>query len=338
MPQDAAASRIELGNLVRDAFTELQDSGIPKRTIEELMENLEDVIGASDFWHFHANSLVVLAAPGYIRTYRLANDLTTQVKVSDRFHVKPLLRALTFPHNAYILALTENEARVVEFFADASPEIVEIPNMPTDALSAIGRSSNASSGSLTSESGSRGPKMRLTQYARKVDAARRPLLMHHNSPLILVSTVLLASIYRSVASVPNLLKETVFPSTDRINVPELVALARPVLDAYRADRLLEVKQLFEERAGQKRVATDLAQIAKAATNGMVSFLLVDFDKDVSGFLDESGNLTFSEDRGAYSLTDEIVKRSLACGAEVMAVRKEDMIENSGAAAILRYPF
>lgn len=337
LPQHIEASRIEMGNLVKEAFVSLRDSGFDKHRLEALKEELDAVIEADDFWFFHANSLAVLATPDSIRTYRLANNLSTQLEISDRFYVKPLLRALTFPHTAYILALSENETRLVEFFADAPPEIVHLATMPKDAMEAIGRSSaTALTGSLTRESGSRGPKMRLAQYARKVDEALRPLLLLNDSPLILVTTEPLASIYRSVSSLNTLVDETIFTSPDKVTLTELVKLARPVLDAHYARQLTKTAELFELRAGQNRVATDLADLARAASYGMVSLLLVDFENTVRGFIDEGGTLQFTEEAGAYGIIDEIVKRSLACGAKVLAVRKEDVMGTSGAAAILRY--
>ena len=44
-----------------------------------------------------AHSLAVLATPDSVRTFRLATAITDMVEVSDRFHLKPLLRAIAFP-------------------------------------------------------------------------------------------------------------------------------------------------------------------------------------------------------------------------------------------------
>lgn len=338
LPQQQNASRIELGNLIKQAVTSLQEDGLDKRRLEDLEDMIYGVTEEDDFWQFHANSLAILATPDSIRTYRLANSLNSQVEVADRFFIKPLLRALTFPHAAYILALSENEARVVEFFSDAAPELVKLPDMPKDAMSAIGRSSiHTSTGSLTEGSGSRGPKMRLAQYANKVDEALRPLLLSKGSPLVLVSTEPLASIFRSVVSTQHLVEETIFTSPDRISMGDLVAMARPVLDRHYDKHIEDMCKLFEERSGQNRTATDLADIAKAATYGMVSLLLVDFNSTARGTIDDNGALVYSDAPGSLSLVDELVKRAMACGAEVLSMRREEMIGQTGAAAVLRYP-
>ncbi len=336
LPQHAQAARIDLANLVKEALIQVEARGLDKRRIALLEEELAAVIEADDFWMDQGNSLAVLASPDRIRVYRLPNKLESQVEVSDRFYMKPLFRSHTFSHAAHILALSENEARVVELFDNALPEELYVPDMPKDALTAIGRSSiTASSGSLTSESGSRGPKMRLAQYARKVEEALRPIVLANNVPLILFSTEPLAAIYRNLAS-GNLMPETVFISPDRLSPSELAEMAKPVVAAWHATQLAAVKTLFEERAGQQRVATQLADVAKAATYGMVSLLLVDFNSFVCGHIDEGGTISFAEEGPAYGIIDEVVKRALMSGAEIMAVRAEDMQSESGVAAILRY--
>ena len=338
LPQDMEAGRIALGNMIKEALVTLADKGLDKRRMAALEEELAHVVEADDFWLFHANSLAVLATPEMIRTYRLANTLQAHISVADRFYIKPLFRALTFPHSAFVLALSENEARVVELLPEGPPEVVKVPNMPKNALEAIGRAStNTSTGSLTAESGSRGPKMRLAQYARKVNEALRPLLAGTDTPLILMSTEPLGPIFRSLCHSDNLVNEMIYASPDRITPAELANMARPLLDKYNAQRLEKVKELFEERTGQNRVAADIASVAKAATYGMVSLLLADFDRVEEGFIDESGAIRFSSEPGAHGLIDEIVKRSFACGAQVIAVRKEKMIGSDGVAAILRYP-
>jgi PAS domain S-box-containing protein len=46
-----------------------------------------------------AHSLAIFDTPDSIRTFRLATAITDTTEVSDRFHLKPLLRAIAFPQN-----------------------------------------------------------------------------------------------------------------------------------------------------------------------------------------------------------------------------------------------
>jgi hypothetical protein len=62
----------------------------------------------------------------------------------------------------------------------------------------------------------------------------------------------------------------------------------------------------------------VAQVARAATFEAVQSLLVDMDQVMDGLL------------------DEIARRVLLPGGEVMAARKEDLPDESPVAAILRF--
>lgn len=62
------------------------------------------------------------------------------MEVSDRFHIKPLLRTFTFPQAAFVLAVSLNAVRLIEASPDLPADRVDVPDLPSDAASAIGRS------------------------------------------------------------------------------------------------------------------------------------------------------------------------------------------------------
>lgn len=339
LTQDVEASRIELGNLARQAREQLEAAGFDKRRLAELMEHFDDLAEDDEFWRLQARSLGVLATPDQLRTFRLANVLTPLVEVSDRFHLKPLLRAVTFPHSAYVLALSENAVRLVEVSAELPAVTVRVPHLPKDAASAIGKSTLNDRSHSRRIHGSEGQNVRYRQYARQVDAALRPALSGRHTPLILAATGRLASVYRTVNSYPGLLPDGIEDSPDRMTDAQLAEAARPVLDADYAREIAELKALYETRAGQGRATTDLSDAARAATFGAVEVLLVDIDTVVHGTVDEeTGAITLADGPGAasYGVVDEIAGRALASGARVLGVRKEDIPQGAELAAVLRY--
>lgn len=338
--QEVGTSRIEFGNLIREAQSQLQDANFDKRRLAGLLDSLNDLLDDDEFWRFQANSLAVFATPDTIRAYRLANDLTSMVQVSDRFHMKPLLRAVTFPHSAFILALSENAVRLVEMHADLPPEAVKVPDMPRDAASSVGKSTLNDRSFSGRIHGSEGQNVRFQQYIRQVDAALRQVLSGREIPLVLAATGRLASIFMQTCSYPHLLKDTIADSPDRFSEAELASKARPILDEAYASEIAEIHSLFDRRASERRVTTDIADAARAATFGGVHKLLIDIDSTIPGFVDdETGAVTFVEqdDAKAYGIVDEIAARALASGARVMGVRRDDIPGGKELAAILRYP-
>lgn len=339
LTQHADASRIELGNLAKQAREQLEAVGFDKRELAALMEQLDELQEDEAFWAEQANSLAILTTPSTLRTYRLANDLTAMVEVSDRFHLKPLLRAITFPHSALILALSENAVRLVEVHADLPPKTVKVDGLPKDAASALGKSTLNDRSASGRIHGSEGQNVRFQQYARKVDAALRPVLAGLDTPLILAATGRLVSVFRSVNSYPNLLPGGIDDSPDRITDADLAAAARPVLDEAYAAEIEAAKALFETRASEGRATTDLSDAARAATFGAIDTLLVNIDTVVHGSIDETTGelrLTGEADATSYGIVDEIAGRALAHGARVMGVRKADLPGEGELAAILRY--
>lgn len=332
--RNVGASRIAFGNQIGAALAQLEGAGFDKHRLADLDDQLEHLRADDEFWRVQANSLAVLATPDRIRTFRLANRLGGILEVSDRFHLKPLLRAITFPHAAFVLALSDNAVRLIEMSADMAPEEVEVPGLPKNLETSVGHGSL-----LNRESSNRGHKLRQGLYARRIDQALRRELATAHLPLILAAAQPLDAIYRGVNTYPGLLDDGISASPDRLSPAELAEAARPILDACYADEIARMKALYAERKAEGRASCDLETVARAATFGQVDTLLADIDAVIHGRVDEeTGVVTLGpEGPDTYGVGDEIAARVLAHGGHVLAVRRDDLPEDGSLAAILRFP-
>ena len=334
---DAQADRILLKNLVKEAMEQLEAAGADKRRLSALVEELDDLIDDDEFWCYQAHGLIIYGTPDSVLTFRVANRLEPQVVVSDRFHLKPLLRAVTFSHAGYVLALAEGGVRLIEISGDLPPVTVKVEGLPKDAASAVRKASIADRSPSGRIVGSEGQKVRLRQYARRVDGALRERLAGSDVPLVLAAVESLGSIYRSVNSYPHLASQGLGGSPERQTDAELAAAARSVLDALYRDQIAGWAALFSQRSNEGRATTDIAQAARAATFGAVQSLLVDMDQVVHGTVDETdGSVTFADSASAttYGVVDEIARRVLLSGGQVLSVRQGDIPNNKPLAAIL----
>ena len=254
--------------------------------------------------------------------------------------MKPLLRSVTFPQTAFVLALAEGSVRLLEVTPDLPTFEIEVPDLPTDAASAAGKASITDRSPSGRLQGSEGRKTLVRSYARQVDHALRHVLVGQDLPLILAATEPIDAIFRSVNSYPHLVERSLEGSPEARTDAELGEAAREVLDGVYAEQLRELAELFEQRTGAGRTAVEINDLARAATFGAVDTLFVDIDAKLPGSIDEeSGAVTLdeSEQPGDYGVIDEICRRVILSGGTVLAVRAGDVPEGGSATAILRYP-
>jgi hypothetical protein len=333
------AERIELKNLGDGASAQLRAAGCDKTAVALVSESLADLVDDDALWSRLANSLAVFATPATLKTFRLPNRLSTTVQVADRFHLKPLLRSVTFPQSAFVLALAQGSARLLEIGPEGPPVEVGIDGLPQGVSSSDAATGVAGRSQTRRIRGAEGKKVRIRQYAREVDRALRSVLAGLDLPLILASTEPVDAIFRSVNTYPHLAAGGIPGSPEGRTDAELAAAARTVLDGIYAQELRDLAGLFETRASQDRTTIDTAEIARAATFGAVDTLFVDIDAVVPGVIDEeTGAVTFvgAEGGTTYGVFDEVARRVLINGGRVLAVRAEDVPGAGHGAAILRY--
>lgn len=354
LPKDSEASRIELRNQVDEAQRQLSEAGADKRQIAAITDQIADFIADRAFWTHLSNSLALFATPSGLKTFRLPNRLEAAVEVSDRFYVKPLMRAATFPQTAFVLALAQNSVRLLEISADDVPHRIEVAGMPENvadgaALDPVAGRSPAghqtggrSGGGITTAGriqGAEGQKVRMAEYSRAIVRALRPTFTGLNVPLIIAGAEPLVSIFRGVSTYPHLAAQTITGNPEEIPDAELAASARLILDEIYAAQLAVLRESFADRQANGRASTDLSDVARAATFGAIETLFVDIDRSIPGTIDsESGAVTVdaADDGVNYGVVDEILRRALLSGSQILAVRAEDVPGGGAFAATLRF--
>jgi hypothetical protein len=323
LTQHAPRDRLELKNLTLAAMEHVRADGASADDIAAIADSLEAITEDDDFWRRQADSLAIFARAEHTRSFRLPNRLVSTVEVADRFHVKPLLRALTFPHEAFVLALAQRSVRLLEIGPDSAPQEVSVPDMPRDAWEPYSNKVF---------------KARERNYARRIDDALRGVLTGSELPLIIAATETIAALFRTVNTYPSLVEHRLAGNPEERTDAELASAARALLDDLYASELSEIEKRFDELGSQGRAASDVADIARFATIGAVAAVLVDIDATVPGVIDEAGRVTFdTENRVAsYGVLDEIARRVFLNGGRVLAVRRGDIPGDGVAAALLRY--
>ncbi|MET4624243.1 hypothetical protein ABIB83_001254 [Bradyrhizobium sp. I1.8.5] len=359
--RSAKVNRTAFKDLAKDALSQLKEAGIGKVEITAFAEQFDRLAGVEpdvqdqdkvrrqqhaepdpvdSFWHYQANGLAVLATSGATRTLRLANSPKPLAEVADRFHLTPLIRAMTSRHDVYVLALAKESVRLVHAFANLPPERLQVPGLPANAEEATRRPSvhvRAPRGHLQNLEGE---KVLLQQYVRKVEQAVYGVLTGRNTALVLAAAEPLASMFRSVNTYPGLADEMIEGNPDQTTDAELEDAAIPILDRLYSRDLAAVIARYDQLK-PRLATTDVSYAAHAATAGAIDQLVVDLDAVVPGLVsDLDGSVIYaaSDDAETYSVVDEVARRALYTGARVMGARREELPDRAPLTAILRYAF
>jgi hypothetical protein len=337
---EADAARIAFKNLAAEAVAELRTASPDTADREVIEQALDDLHDDHEFWTEQAHSLAVFVDSHGLRSFRLPNRLTAAVQVADRYYVKPLLRTVTFPQTAFVLALAEGSVRLLEVTPDLPTYEVRVPDLPADAADAVGKASITDRSPARRLQGTEGRKTLVRNYARAVDKALRAVLGSQDVPLILAASEPIDAIFRSVNSYPHLADRSLPGSPVASTDAELGEAAREVLDDLYAEQLRDLADQFEQRSAGGRTAVEINDLGRAATFGAVETLFVDIDSKLPGTIDdESGAVSLDEVEraGDYGVIDELCRRVILAAGTVLAVRAADVPGGGPAAAILRYP-
>lgn len=336
---EVSGDRIVLKNLTDEALAQLEAAGHPKRDVAAIADQLHALVEDDEFWRFQATSLAIYVTADGLTSYRVPNALVPMVEVSDRFHLKPLLRAVTFANTAYVLALAEGSVGLYAVTADHPATPVHIPDLPRSATDSLGRSSMGTRTESRRTDTSGGIRGMIGQYCRHVDRALRPWLSGKHVPLFLVADPTIGAIYRGMNSYPHLASFGLDRTPEEMSASDISAAVRGLLDRLHGEEVSALNEAFHERKGVGRATSDIAQAAHAASAGAIQTLLVDIDHNVPGTVDEdSGAVTFADAGSAttYGVVDEIARRALLTGARVLAVRTGDLPTDKPLAALLRW--
>ncbi|MBK5957839.1 hypothetical protein CCR97_06405 [Rhodoplanes elegans] len=339
--QHMDVDRLEFRSLAERAVAQVRDrdaAGDRRRAaaLEDLFRALAD---DPVFWRYQATSLAVLATPDTLRTYRLPSRLRKISAVSDRFHLRPMLRAVSFPGVVLVLAFAQNSVRLVEVSPDGPAREIAVPDLPA-AIDDLARTAGDDPDAPARAAGGEARKTLITKYARAVDRAVQTVVAGRTVPLILACVDYLVPIYRSVASSPSLLDEVIVGNPEHLSAQELAQRARDVLRGQDARYVADIRERFGRWHATGRASADLSHVARAATVGAVETLLFDIDGATWGHVDpDTGAIRVdgTPSASSYDIVDETIGRTILTGGTVLGVRRPDLPDgNSPVAALLRF--
>lgn len=344
---------IRLKNLLGRAGVELRVRGLDETAIESLTGPLEDLLGDSSFWNTQEEGMALFRAPGFTQVFHLSRAFAERCVIGDRFFLKPLLPLVAEDDAFYVLALSQNEVRLLEATCRVVRrlELKDFPHSLTEALGeqktpqylSYHTASSAPAGALPAVYHGRGVgvgsgKDELHRYLLQVEVAVRGLLAGRASPLVLAGAEPLPSIYREVSGYPHVAAPVILGNPEHLSDEELRDRAWQLLQPAFSEVRRRAAERFGELAGTGRASNDVAEIVPAARHGRVEALFLACDKDVWGRLDATEKVLVhpAPEEGDEELLDAAALFSLRHGGMVYGLDRGEVPGGGDLAAVFRY--
>ncbi len=334
---DTEAARLALRSAATEALAELDKIGVDRTDRDRMSAAIQAFDSDRDFWGTQARTIAIFSSPEKTQAFRLRNELPQRTTVGDRFDVGPLVRATTFAHSGYVLAITEDDVRLLLLESDASSRKVELTTLPEDAAEALETSVTTGRFNRHSADGTLGPKVEQRRYCSIVQDAVLEVIVSPTAPLVLAAAADLEPAYREVNTHRGLLEKGIDANPTSLSAEDLESRGRAVLDGHYSTELAEWREKFGSLKANGRASSELSEVARAASTGQVDTLLFDLESNGEGSIDDAGVITVADEAGptTYGLLDEVAARVLRTGGTVKAVRRADLPDDTPLAATFR---
>jgi hypothetical protein len=350
---EAQQNVIRFRNLLREAEVQLSRVGMRVPDVEAFLSPAQGLLNDAALWRDTRDGLAVFVAENHLSHYHLPVAVEEGVTVRRRFHLLPLLALLSGNGRFYVLALSQDQVRLLEGTRDSVHEIdlVGVPESLAAALQYDRSERQVRAAAVAAPAGGGGSvhgtgtdedtKLDILRYFQMVDRGLRDMLGEQRVPLVLAGVDYLLPIYREANTYSHLVDTGVTGNPQTLNARELHRRAWEIVKPYFAREQASQEALYRELAGRQegRASNNLKQIMQAAHGGRVATLFLARGVRQWGvYRAHSGNVHVhpSQQPGDHDLLDLAAIQTVANGGTVYVVDRDQMPGGEPQAAIFRY--
>jgi hypothetical protein len=344
---------IRFKNLLSEVDQRLRDKGMRTPVVREMLKPAESLLQNSDFWRYQSDGLAVFFSREEFYYYRLPIPFNELVVISHRYHVKPLLPFFTGDGHFYILALSQNQVRLLEGTRYLVDEI-DLESMPkslsealqydqfekhlqfhTGAPPGAGERAGVFHGHHPSDE----DKKKIRRWFQKIDAELPNLIEGGGSPVVLAGVEYLHPIYKEASSYPNLLDKGILGNPEELKPEELHKRAWKVVQPHFMQELEKAIKRYKINSESGKTSIDIKESVVAAHHGRVDVMLVATGVQIWGkYVEDNDEVIVHEkaEPGDYDLLDLAASKTILNSGTVFAVKPDQMPDKTSIATVYRY--
>jgi hypothetical protein len=346
---------IRLKNLVRQAETQLTEQGMDAEWVARFLQPMQSLLvkeSEDEFWQHQQDGLAFFVTKDHFEIYQLSIPVEPEAFVGHRFFLKPLVPLLMQDNQFYLLALSQNQVRLMAGDRDRIHE-VELAGIPGSLAEALrydeperqiqyhtGTSGRVRPVYHGHGVGTTDNKDEIRRYLQQVNRGIHDMLSTATAPLVLAGVDYILAMYREVSDYPNILAEEITGNPDELTMPHLHQQAWQIVAPYFERSHQQAIAKFHDYRGTGQATEQLEDIVLASYHGQVDTLLIAVNQQRWGQFDPQSNRIELHHQRAEE-DDELLNlatiNTLANSGVVYILEPDEMPGDGAIAAIFRYP-
>jgi hypothetical protein len=294
------------------------------------------------------DGLAIFISPKFFREYKVPLALDPKLFVDERFHIAPLLPLYSGDTRFYILAISQNQVRLLEGNRHEIHEIAPkgLPTSLADALQKVAAAElrpqnlhDDRNDQLGHGTGLEHVNHRLERYFHEIDTNLMNLIGGDQAPLVLAGVERNVGLYRQVSSYKRIPDGFIDGNPEQMSAKQLHAQALAIVEPYVRQQEEMARQQIDKLGGTVRVTTDPCQIIPAARNGRIDTLFLRPGHQLWGSFDIARNETSLHERpenGDQELVTLAAEHTFLNGGAVFYCDERHSPRGSPMTALLRY--
>lgn len=343
---------IRFNNLIQKIENSLKERH-PEEDIGLIMKPFREIAEDQIFWNNTADGLAILSNGEKCIVYKLQRSVEELALVSDKFHIKPLIRYFQSADRYHLLGLDRKQFTLYEGNRYGFEEIKLDPDIPRTIEDVIGDeysepylnpSAYGGAGGTPMFHGHGGRKDEIDKdverYFRYVD---KFILDNYSNPmkipLILVALDEHHGFFKNITNNLYLMDKGIKQDYKTLDMDQMRKGAWEIIEPFYLEKTKKLIDRYNTQRAKFNASDDLGEISRAALENRVDLILLEADRSIAGKINkETGELKRVDKKGSEfdNLLDELAKMIFENKGNVIILPKEIMPSTTGAAAIYRY--
>lgn len=350
---DSQQNSIRFKTLLQKAENNLSDYQF--KDAGKLLAPAKKLYNDTGFWNQRSDGLAMFISPDVFKIYLLPRSFDELLIITRRFHLKPLIPIISSKTNFFILAVSQNNVRLLRCTPETAEE-VDVEEMPDSIQETLKydvsrRQLQFHTGAKEGGSGDRPAvfhgqgvgidetKENLNRFFKDIDKGLQSELKNESAPLIFAGVDHLFPLLKKKCSYPYLLDEAITGNPDELKAEDIKNKALKIIAPTFQKEKQEAAQKYADLSHTHMASWELNEIISAAYFGRVDFLFVARGVQEWGRFDpENNQVIFRNEKEPEDedLLDFAAVHTLANGGKVFAVKPSEVPDKGLAAAVFRY--